>query len=465
MFSEIKEKLITKSYNSYNPYNYNSFYGLFDNSTGNIIGEMQKYDLANEIMNNAPVQTVLKQQRDILNQCELQALETNIKGQDMQTTYKPALDILKILNNPATYPAPKHWNDIVKAVYEVYYAKGIVALILKEGKTETIKNIEIANSVQYENRGRDIVYRITNTNGLLARNTNGLIASSDSELFTHDESLNMYCNKNDIAIIFGNYDVNTCVYKSPLSHIATDILWHNIIKRGVLQFHQNACQPSSIITFNYKNPEIGYEGNKKDIKILLDEVKTKLKGNSNVGKTIVLSDPDIAVDVKPLSIIQDANNIEKQLQLTKDVIYSAFSGANTNVIEGISEYSNNRMIGEQAFYDKTIAGFNDIILDDLNSFLKKWLVFLSDEKRRKGYKDEDGVATQRNSIYLKLDTNEIPFYKKIKEDKIFKLADTFIITRLEARALLKEVDEMYAGLEELSPAYDGFIGVKQNNLQ
>jgi hypothetical protein len=454
MFGEIKEKLITKSYNSYNPYNYNSFYGLFDNSTGNIIGEMQKYDLANEIINNAPVQTVLKQQRDILNQCELQALETNIKGQDMQTTYQPALDILKILNNPATYPAPKHWNDIVKGIYEIYHTTGIVALILKEGKTRIIKNIEIANSVQYTNIGRDITYIISNTNG--KNSIQGL------QEFKYDNTLKVYCNKNDIAIIFGNYDVNTCSYKSPLSHIATDILWHNIIKRGVLQFHQNSCQPSSIITFNYKNPEIknpeiGYEGNKKDIKILLDEVKTQLKGNSNVGKTIVLSDPDIAVDVKPLSIIQDANNIEKQLAMTTKAIYSAFSGANINVIEGISEYSNNRMIGEQTFYDKTIAGFNDIILDDLNSFLKKWLAFAGEGKLSE--------AKQRDGIYLKLDTNEIPFYKKIKEDIIFKLGTDQFITRQEARTLLKTSNEMYAGLEELPPAYDGFIGVKQNNLQ
>ena len=58
MFGEIKEKLITKSYNSYNPYNsynYNGFYGIFDNSTGNIIGEVQKYNLVNEIINNAQI--------------------------------------------------------------------------------------------------------------------------------------------------------------------------------------------------------------------------------------------------------------------------------------------------------------------------------------------------------------------------------------------------------------------------
>ena len=454
MFGEIKEKLITKSYNSYNlynsynPYNYNGFYGIFDNSTGNIIGGIQKYNLANEIINNAPVQTVLKQQRDILNQCELQVLETNTKGQDIQTTYQPALDILKKLNNPETYPAPKHWNDIVKAVYEIYHTTGIVALIFKEGKTRKIKNIEIANSVQYENRFQDIIYRISNING---KNS-----FQGSQPFTYDETLGMYCNKNDIAIIFGNYDVNIRSYQSPLSHIATDILWHNIIKRGVLQFHQNSCQPSSIITFNYKNPEIADTTNKNHIKMLLDEVKTQLKGNNNVGKAVVLSDPDIAVDVKPLSIIQDENNIKTQLQLTKDVIYSAFSGANTNVIEGISEYSNNRMISEQAFYDKTIAGFNDIILDDLNDFLRKWLVFVSKGKT-------DGAA-QRSSIYLTLDTNGIPFYKKIKEDKIFKLGTDQFITRQEARTLLAKYDEEYAGLEPLSPAEDGFIGVKQNNL-
>ena len=53
MFGEIKKKLGTKSYNSYNPYNCNGFYGIFDNSTGNIIGGIQKYNLANEIINNA----------------------------------------------------------------------------------------------------------------------------------------------------------------------------------------------------------------------------------------------------------------------------------------------------------------------------------------------------------------------------------------------------------------------------
>ena len=75
----------------------------------------------------------------------------------------------------------------------------------------------------------------------------------------------------------------------------------------------------------------------------------------------------------------------------------------------------------------------------------------------------DGAA-QRSSIYLTLDTNGIPFYKKIKEDKILELGTKQIITRQEARTLLKTSNEMYAGLEELSPAEGGFIGVKQNNL-
>ena len=425
-----------------------SYYAFYDNYTGEIIGSPQKLSLDYEINRNFAIQTVISNQLGIINNCELQALKKTPNKTDTTTDYKPALDFLNILNNPKSYPAPKHWNDIVDGVYKSYISSGIVAIILYGGVKKTIENIEISTCVQYRNLNRNITYNISN-------NFNGFQSVRE---FTMNPDINAFTNGDDIAIIFGNFDYKTKTYKSPLEHIQDIILWQNYIISSSRSFYENACRPSSIITVKFLNEDgsiinpNGKSDNENMIKVIAD-IKKQLKGANNTGKVILPSQPNIDITVTPLSITQNANDIEKQLALTKQMIYSMFTGANTNVIEGTSEYSNNRLASLREFYDGTISTFKDIILNDLNEFLQNWLQYIGGGKE----------ALTRKDIYLDFDINNIKFYKDLAKQDIITIAEKQIIKRQEARTKLGELDENYADFEILDSADDGFIGEKKSN--
>ena len=313
----------------------NSFYSFYDNYTGEIIGGVQKLSLEAEINKNFAIQTVILNQLRIINDCELYALQKDKNNTDAPTTYKPALDFLDILNRPNSYPAPKHWNDIVEGVYKSYISNGIVGIILVGGLTKSIENIEVAHCVQYRNNNDIISYNIS---------TIGTGYKYNRE-FVKNKELGAFVNGNDIAIIFGNFDYKTKTYKSPLEHIQDVILWQNYIIHSSRVFYENSCRPSSIITVKFLNEEgnvIQEKGSQDKMEQIMKTIAAQLKGTNNNGKAFLANHPNIDIDVKQISVVQNANDIEKQLALTKQMIYSTFAGANTNVVEGISEYSNNR---------------------------------------------------------------------------------------------------------------------------
>lgn len=431
---------------SYQPTSSN-YYSFYNNYTGEIIGGVRELSLENEINKNFAIQTVSSNQLRIINSCELYILQKDKNNTDAPTNYKPALDFLDILNNPKSYPAPKHWNDIVDGIYKSYISNGIVAIILVDGLTKSIKNIEVAPCVQYRNSNKNISYNISFTQ-------NGY---SNVREFTKNEELGFFVNGNDIAIIFGNFDYNTKAYKSPLAHIQEIILWQNYIIHSTRAFYENSCRPSSIITVKFKDENggtISNNGQDKDGMVkVMSQIATQLKGVNNTGKVIIPSHPNLDITVTPLSITQNANDIEKQLALTKEIIYATFAGANTNVIDGISEYSNNRLASLREFYDGTISGFTDVILDDLNAFLQNWLQYVG---------TGSDIFT-RKAIYLAFDINKIQFYKDLVKQELIMIAEKGLIKRQEARTKLAELDDSYADFEILGVEDDGFLGEKKPN--
>lgn len=432
---------------SYQPTS-NSYYAFYDNYTGEIIGGVKKLSLDNEINRNFAIQTVISNQLGIINNCELKALQKDANKTDSTTSYKPALDFLDILNNPNSYPSPKHWNDIVKGIYQSYISSGIVAIILYGGVSKSIKSIEITPCVQYRNLNRNITYNIS-----ISNNIGGYQYVRE---FTRNAEIDAFTNGDDIAIIFGNFDEKTKTYKSPLEYMQDIILWQNYIISSSRSFYENACRPSSIITVKFLNEDgkpNNQDADKSNMIKVIADIKTQLKGTHNTGKVILPSQPNLDVTVTPLSITQNANDIEKQLALTKQMIYSTFTGGNTNVIEGTSEYSNNRLASLREFYDGTIAEFKSVILGDLNVFLQKWLKYIG----------SGNEVLTRKAIYLDFDINNIKFYKDLAKQEILTLAEKQIIKRQEARTGIAELDDSYADFEVLGTEDDGFIGEKKPN--
>jgi hypothetical protein len=443
MFNEYA--LETKSYHPSS----NEFYSFYDNYTGEVIGGVQRLSLSAEIQKNFAIQTVISNQLGIINNCELQALKRDENKTESATNYKPALDFLDILNNPNSNPAPRHWNDIIEGIYHAYISNGIVAIILCNGVSKSIQNIEVATSVQYINRNNMISYNIS---------TIGTHYQATRE-FVKNEELGVFVNGNDIAIIFGNFDYYTKTYQSPLTHIQDVILWQNYIIRSSRVFYENSCRPSSIITVKFldEKGKISTSDNKDEpekMQKIMSNIAAQLKGTNNNGKVFIASHPNIEIDVKPISVVQNANDIKEQLALTKQIIYSTFTGANTNVIEGVSEYSNNRIASLREFYDGTISTFNRVILNELNAFLVKWL------KPNSGTSKD---AIERKGIYLSFDISKIKFYNDLEKQEILMALEKQMIKRQEGRTKFAKLDDTYADLEILGAEDDGFVGEKKPN--
>ncbi|NBP03389.1 MAG: phage portal protein, partial [Proteobacteria bacterium] len=425
--------------------NYNGFYSFYDSYTGEIIGGVHKLSFADEIRRSVPIQTVISNQLGVINSAELQILKTDKDKTDQPTTYQPALDFLDILKNPNAYPSPKHWNDIVRGLYKTYLSNGIVALVLKGAKSKTIDSIEIASSVTYNNSNNVITYNIQTTGK----------GYSYTQIFEKDNELGAFTNGDDVAIIFGNFDDYLKCYQTVLQPLMNVILWNNYIITASRSFYENSCRPSSIITVKFLDGEgkvMNSTADQESMIKVIAEVKNQLKGSTNTGKVILPSHPNLDITVTPLSITQNANDIKEQLALTKEMIYSAFTGANTNVIEGVSEYSNNRLASLREFYDGTISTFTNIILDELNAFLAKWLQYVG-----------TGNALQRQGIYLNFDIGGIKFYKDLMKQEFLTAGKEQILKRQEVRSKLGELDETYADLEILPPEEDGFVGEKKSN--
>jgi len=339
-------------------------------------------------------------------------------------------------------------NDIIEGIYHAYISNGIVAIILGNGVSKSIENIEVATSVQYLNRNNVISYNIS---------TIGIGYQMTRE-FVKNEELGVFVNGNDIAIIFGNFDYYTKTYQSPLTHIQDVILWQNYIINASRVFYENSCRPSSIITVKFLNEEgkISTSNNKDDeerMQKIMSTIAAQLKGTNNNGKVFIANHPNIDIDVKQISVVQNANDIKEQLALTKQIIYSTFTGANTNVIEGTSEYSNNRLASLREFYDGTISTFNRVILNELNAFLVKWLQYVGDSRN----------AIERKGIYLSFDISKIKFYNDLEKQEIFIALEKQIIKRQEGRTKFAKLDDSYADLEILGAEDDGFVGEKKPN--
>jgi hypothetical protein len=203
------------------------------------------------------------------------------------------------------------------------------------------------------------------------------------------------------------------------------ILWNNNIITASNAFYENSCRPSSIITVKFLdgyddkgNPMYNKNDNDNMVKIIA-EIKTQLKGSANTGKVIVPNQPNLDITVTPLSITQNANDIKEQLALTAQMIYSAFTGYNKDIIEGKSEYAGNKEMSLKEQYDSTVATFTNIILDKLNAFLQQWFQYVG----------KAGDILDRQGIYLNFDITGIQRYKDAKVAEEIELVNAKMITQ------------------------------------
>jgi hypothetical protein len=425
-FKEIKS-LQSKSYS--NSYNYSTSF-LYDDTNGKVIGEPHKLPFSGELKQNLSISTLINKQLYIAAEGEL-VLYEDIQGKDKESTNKTALSLYDILLNPNCRPAPQDWDDVLEYALKQYNYYGIAALVLVfdgEFHPNNLKYLKPAYTVNYvsnlgaNNDYYNILFKYQDYN--------------QTYQFKYNEGFytTEYGGNTMVAIILGNYDYDICEYASPWVHLQESILIQNYIINANRKFYENSCRPSSIITLSYKDDmdSISTQDDRNHLQKVIENFKTEIKGSVNTGKSIILNQPNMEVQVTPLNITTDAGDIEKQLEMTKNNIYSYVAGGSTTVVEGVTEYSNNALEKLREFYDGTLSYIDRTIINPLNTFLQLYLETF------------DPRATNRKDIYFTIERSQIEFYKKYTEERASMKYQNNEITLNEVRKINSELRELWA---------------------
>lgn len=407
---------------------------MYDGVTGTVIGQPTKYTFAEELQRNISVQTSLNKQLAIVNECELK-LFTRSSGKDKESTNKTALSLYDILQNPKCRPAPQNWYDIVEYIFTEYTYHGIAGLVLVyEGEIlpQNIRYLLPATNIQYQNNiGKDY-YSVS-----LEYNS-----YHQTYQFTFDEEMGFYKietqNQKMILIPFGKYDFCLRSFISPFEVVRESILIQNYVLTSAKSFYENSCRPSAIITIEYKDDNenaIFTKDNEEAIQKVISNFKKEIQGTINTGKAVILNQPNMKVNITPISIPTNAGDCEKMLQITKNNIYSFIAGGSLTVIEGQNEYSNNAVEKLREFYNGTLSYANQVIINSLNSFLRTYLT------------EFDAGAIDRKDTYFILDKSGAEFYKRHIEIQASEAYKNNEIGILDLYNIKKELREIWSGVE------------------
>ena len=450
---------------------------MYNNTTGNILGTPRISSFVQEIKINPTIQTVINRQRSIITEADLKLFE-DIKGTDKESNNEGANKLLEALLFPNTAPAMLSWNDIVKYFFHRYFNYGGGALVFtydgdfqKDAKYRDInsvsndeermnvvrnnirllrnlkiQSIQPAQTVNYSTQFGKVEYKISLLN--CKNNYNSEIS------FTQDEDLQGFFtaksgDKFYIALIFGEFDFDTCKYETFLETIKPSILLENHIAKTNEAFYNNACMPSAILevtpaftdekTVGYFNQKFGTSNEDSEkFKTRMQEIEAQIKGSINAGKTIVSKDPRVKFNVIPLQITPDATNAVTLTEIAKNNIYSFFAGGSRSAFEGTNEYASNAEPKLKELYDGALGFINTNLIDKLNDFLRLYLrVF------------RIAPPTQINNFYFSLDTSQIQFYKEYKKEELNLMYSQNQLTANEVRQKKGLLDDNLSDLTDL----------------
>jgi hypothetical protein len=402
---------------------------------GNIIGT-DFLSSADHLSKNVSVNTIISKQSSIINEAELIVKEKSDE-KDKIVKNKEVLAFLDWINFPNSTPSPRSLDDIVNHVYQQYFKKGIVSLVMKfkgEISKEGFLNTSLPISTTYNNNHSKPYYTVQ-------------LDNVKTENYFFDPAFLNYVKRegNNISLLFvvGNFDNSTLCYKSPFEDIIQYVKLQNHLINFAENFHQNACFPSQIITLTFKGAKIEETPSSAQIekfKQAVSEFKQELKnsqGASNAGKIIVPSHPSLEVKVVPLNIPTNAGDNVKYQELVSDKLFSYVDGGSTAAFEGKTEFSNNANQKLQDLYDGTFRYANSIILKPLTIFMRS-LVLLQ---------QASGVDSKK--IFLTFDISSVKLYQKQKMEEVFRVSEHNMSTINESRAILASLSETYGNFDDI----------------
>lgn len=367
MFNFLKSnKLEHKSINSsLKTVNLETSASIFIGSNGSLLRTIF-YTAFDEIARNISVNTIINKQNSIVNEANLIIKEKD-NPQNESTQNPIFLEYLSWIENPNSFPFPRSRNEIFKYILANSYKKGIFGIVYVFDKQKKFKYITIPVNINLENYYQnDVKYR------LYFKNTN--------YIFVFNQTFRNYAFETDDEIMIlqigGNFDNEVQNYSPIFRDVLPYVLLQNYLIDFATSFHQNACFPSQIMTVNYlTDNELGLlDPNQKkefnDAVNSLGEQINATKGAKSSGGIIIPKNPNIKVDIKPLSVPTNADDNIKYQDFVSSKIYATVDGGSVDAFEGKSEYSNNAVAKLQDLYDGSFRLFNSLIINPMNQFMQ-----------------------------------------------------------------------------------------------
>lgn len=429
MFKQLfqNKSIEEKSYNSALSKNVNSntSASIFIGGDGSLLKTIF-YTAFDEINRNISVNTIVNKQSSIVNEASLIVKNKDDKNNE-STTQKDFLDFLSWIENPNYYPFPRSRKEIFKYILGNSYKKGIFGVIYVFDKQNNFKHIRIPVTISLQK--------------FLINQTKYKVYFSNNEYeFSYSQKYRNFAlstmTETMILQVGGNFDNDLQDYSPIFNDCLSYILLQNYLVDFATSFHQNSCFPSQIITLNYNTDnELGVldPRQKKEfddaVKSMEEQIQQS-RGSKNSGGIIIPKNPNIKVDIKPLSIPTNADDNIKYQNFVSQKIYAIVDGGSVDAFEGKSEYSNNATAKLQDLYDGSFRLFNSLVIDPMNQFMKGLLGSLNNN-------------LNPNEYILAFDISNIRIYQKQLIAQDVMLTQNNILKIGETRDILSKTSDRY----------------------
>lgn len=341
---------------------------MFD-SSGNFVGQYNLPD-SEEINGNISVNTIINKQLAIICQPEIVIKKSTSDGDVFLDKFKqkplekPFHDFIKWIYNPNTYPSPSSKDHIIKYLVRSQYKNGIYGVIFSFSKGDkSFNNIILPQKINLRSNKQQTIFTayFNSTQFEFRRN-------AEKNMFYAEDASNYYLLQVD-----GNYNNETCEYESEFDAANSYIKLQNLVARFSVSFYKNSCFPSQIITVSWQPHNKDQTFGAKDKEIFdkaVDDVKKQMKESQGKSTNIMLSSPQIALDIKPLSIPANADEITAYDKLAAEKIFSYVDGGSFNVFMGVDEYSGNTITRIKGLYDATFRTFKLMCLNPMTQAMR-----------------------------------------------------------------------------------------------
>jgi hypothetical protein len=425
-----QKKIEEKSYNSSLKQNSNptTSASVFIGGDGSLLNTIF-YNAFDEIGRNISVNTIINKQNSIVNEATLVVKEKdNLENES--TSQKEFLDFLDNIENPNSYPFPRSRTEIFKYILSNSYKKGIFGVIYVFDKNKNFKHIKIPVSI--------------NLQKFLINETKYQVYFSNTTYeFSYSQKYRNFGIETESEIMIlqvgGNFDNDLQDYSPIFRQALPYILLQNYLIDFATSFHQNACFPSQIITINYITDKDNSSGvlSPQERKEFDDAVKSiqeqimQSKGSKNSGGIIIPKNPNIKIDIKPLSIPTGAGDNIKYQDFVSTKIYATVDGGSVDAFEGKSEYSNNASAKLQDLYDGSFRLFNSLVIDPMNQFMQGLVGSFYKDINPKNY-------------YLSFDVSNVRIYQKQFIAQDVMLVQNNMLKIKDAQTILKKTSVRYS---------------------